>query len=420
MVHTWVMVDDQKTGAVARFSLVSLVTFSVALVAAGGLLGYVLQRPAAAKTPSDGARASTTNPDAAPAVIPAWGELVTSDIELEAPEEYVAYELKNIRPPQWQFPGLDLGQVRGLLGTCGLTPEQIARGMAPGALTTAGAVTLIRPDDELVLSLAPDSRRRLYRELGQLPGNELMQYPYIYPTGAGCLRQNKLGREVNGMIRKLLYPRGDNQCFSDINTVMGHVTNPADRLKLLMLLSRQPAVEASLRIRPNTDVEKVLGYWGKGARLKDLRPLLESMTRVPDGGQLSLLHLLPPFARQRLHTFPMPAQPGDPNMDCHWSALNFFNETPDNRLGDPGVAVGYIQANYYPIAEPTSYGDLICFADDKGRAFHSAVYLAGDLVFTKNGNNMAQPWKLARLGSLKAYYELDVPTRMYAWRRKNM
>ena len=45
-----------------------------------------------------------------------------------------------------------------------------------------------------------------------------------------------------------------------------------------------------------------------------------------------ILREMPPFARERLYTSPMPTKPGDLKMDCHWTALNFFNETPDARL----------------------------------------------------------------------------------------
>jgi hypothetical protein len=178
---------------------------------------------------------------------------------------------------------------------------------------------------------------------------------------------------------------------------------------------------AGVRIRPDTDIEKLLGYWAwpGGIRVKDVQPLLESQKDVPDG-RVGLVYLLPQFARQRLYTFPMPSRPGDPAMDCHWSTMNFFNDTPDDHFTDPAYTVKYLQANYYQIANPTKYGDIILFLDgESNNAIHSAVYLCDDLVFTKNGNNMAQPWMLMHLKDLTTKYESDGPGRMVVYRNRN-
>lgn len=100
--------------------------------------------------------------------------------------------------------------------------------------------------------------------------------------------------------------------------------------------------------------------------------------------------------------------------------MNFFNEVPDDRFTDPAYTVKYLEANYYQIANPTKYGDIILFLDgDSNNAIHSAVYLADDIVFTKNGNNMAQPWMLMHLKDLTMKYESDGPGRMLIYRNRS-
>ena len=84
---------------------------------------------------------------------------------------------------------------------------------------------------------------------------------------------------------------------------------------------RVRGVMASVRLRPDTDTDKLLGYWAwpGGIRIKDVAPLIESLKHTTDG-RIGLVYLLPQFvARQRLYTFPMPSRPGDAAMDCHWS-----------------------------------------------------------------------------------------------------
>jgi hypothetical protein len=57
--------------------------------------------------------------------------------------------------------------------------------------------------------------------------------------------------------------------------------------------------------------------------------------------------------------------------------------------------------------------------DKNGNSIHSAVYLADDIVFTKNGNNYAQPWMLMHLKDLLAEYSRDSAPEIIVYRNKN-
>jgi hypothetical protein len=65
------------------------------------------------------------------------------------------------------------------------------------------------------------------------------------------------------------------------------------------------------------------------------------------------------------------------------------------------------------------YGDLILFLDDNQTIAHSAVYVADDLVFTKNGNSFVQPWKIMRMKDLVNVYALAVPTQILYYRNRH-
>ena len=107
-------------------------------------------------------------------------------------------------------------------------------------------------------------------------------------------------------------------------------------------------------------------------------------------------------------------------MDCHWSTMNFFNETPDDRFSDTAFTSKYIGDHYYQIAQPSAYGDRIFLIDANGAAIHSGVFIADDIIFTKNGNNYAQPWMLMRLKDLLARYGTsDVAPRVVVYRNKD-
>jgi hypothetical protein len=411
-------------GTLIRFSLAGFIVFSVSLLVIASGLAYWLitsrvSLPGAGLIGS--VRAQT--PASSPASAAPWGELVTYNIELERPTEYVAYETSSNQPPAWVFTGMSHGQVRNTLLASGLTAEQAQRALAPDRFTATSSNVTVNPDDDLVLELRPEVRATLYRELSAFPENHYMKFPFFFTdkTLETLTTEKRLDGPALALVKQLLYPRDRAHCFSDFELVMRRLASENERIKLVQALSRQSAVLARLKVSPDTDVDKILGYWSAAhrARFTDVRPLIESVKRLPEGGTLSLLYLLPQFARQRLYTFPQPPKPGEPRMDCHWSTMNFFNETPDNRFNNSGFAANYLTENYYPIAKPTAYGDLIFLVDRKNSALHSAVYIADDIVFTKNGDNYMQPWMLMRLKDLLGLYATDPAPRMLIYRNRS-
>ncbi|MFO1514612.1 MAG: hypothetical protein U1F83_17160, partial [Verrucomicrobiota bacterium] len=349
-----------REGFSVRFNLASLAVFSMALIVAAGGLAFILTHSLVVKanTPT-----TTFFPpprsenDPAPAITPAWGELITYDIEIENPDEYMATDYDTNRVPMWILDHSTVERAKETLLACGLATDQVARALSPSAVTVTATNIVIRPEIELVLALSVEARGKLYALLARSPANPHMYYPACFPAKSFDLAmyESHVSPEVVAMIKPLLYQRGEAQYFSDFEVVMRRVPSIEERLLLLKALNRQPGVLARMRIRPTTDVDKLLGYWTQspGVRAKDLRPLVDSLKRLPDGGTVSLVYFLPPFARERLYTFPMPPRAGEPAMDCHWSSLNFFSDQPEDRFGDPSYAGAYLSKNYYPVQKPS-------------------------------------------------------------------
>jgi hypothetical protein len=412
--------QQSESGVVLHVNLLGAVVFSVALVLAAAMVTYGVTRS------GHGQRVSATEVDLgnppAPAQVSPWGELSLRDIKIKPPEEYLAFELQHITPPAWNFNGTSVDRVKQVMLASGLTAEQVNSTLVSSKVTISANTVTVKPDNALVASLSPQTRAKLYHELGRNAGNEHMKFPFCYSPGEfeETFAAEKISPSTTALVKKLMYSRGDLQCFSDYELVLLQIPDKDEQMRLLSVLSGQSAVMAGVRIRPETDLDKLLGYWAwpGGMRAKDVEPLLESLKSVPDG-RIGLVYLLPQFARQRLYTFPMPSRAGDPAMDCHWSTMNFFNETPDDRFTDPAYTVKYLEANYYQIAKPTKYGDIVLFLEgESNNAIHSAVYLCDDIVFTKNGNNMTQPWMLMHLKDLATKYESDGPGRMLVYRNR--
>ena len=407
-------------GNVFRFTLAGLILFSLALIAGASALTYklaVVSHPKLAETfaidPSDKTRSVHVGP---------WGELVTRDISIERPAEYLTDEVTNPEPEVWTFKGLKPDAIKALLVNNGLTAARAAAATAPEVCTETSFGTQITPSADFLFSLNPATRGKLYHALSGLGINTYIDFPYIFPGGTieSIYADARLHPDDVAMLKRLVYPNGTAQQLGDYQLLLNQIPTVERRVALTLALSRQSAVFAGLAIKPDTDIDKLASYWGNmpNVRITDIRPIFESLKRLPEGGNLSLLYLLPKFARDRLYTFPLPPQAGEPTMDCHWTTFNFSNETPDNRFNDPTFAVQYIQKNYYPIAAPSIYGDVLLLINNRGEVKHSAVYLADDIVFTKNGNNYRQPWMLMRISDLLATYPNNPPMQAIYMRQK--
>jgi hypothetical protein len=166
-----------------------------------------------------------------------------------------------------------------------------------------------------------------------------------------------------------------------------------------------------LRVTADTDATALTAYWKGIWRAKDIQPMLESLTEteVPGGVTMDIAQLLPQFARKRLNTYPMP-DPSTPATDCYWTAMNFFRDPPDDRYYNSEVWQSELTTNYTVVTQP-AFGDVILFLRPDNLPIHAAVYIADDVVFTKNGGNDRQPWVLMKWDDLLARYPQDVALR---------
>jgi len=356
----------------------------------------------------------------------AWGDLQEWDIRLEQPLEYAGFERVTSTGPFWSFGTLSPQAVHDLLVNCGCSDAQ-ATGFLNSRIQGTGGVLILKPDSDAALSLSPEVRSKLYLALSQNPANRFQATPYFIPNGDVDAMFNdghEADRRAASLVKKLLYVRNGFTYFSDPELVIKELKTDSLRSDFLKTLTSQKAVLARLLIRRNSDIDKPLNYWAlslHGVLMKDLRPLMEAEQRLPEGGSLSLVYLLPPLARDRLFSTPLPPKDGDSMLpDCHWTALNFFSATPDPRMSDNDFASKYITENFYEISAPGVAGDLVLLLNQANRVVHSSVYLADDLVFTKNGSNYAQPWILMRIKDMVGNFSALEPMKVAYFRRKGI
>ena len=337
----------------------------------------------------------------------AWGRLSVHDLAI-APVDVIAPG----RPGQrldttWVFESYAPEKLRELFGSLHASGEAAGWLLDEQAWEIKPGAIVVHPPDEVVLALEPGDRARLYDVLGSMPANEAHFQPWTMKTAmfADRIESAKMGEEARGLLRRLAYVRGGRTFFSDVPVLLNGVADPEQQQLAMRLLNSASTYQVHLVIPPEADTEAMAAYWGYRGRRKDLKPILESLAQLPGGGELDIAHLLPAFARQRIYLYPSSILARDGvRRDCHWTSLNFFSLVPDDRFGNSEEATRYILANYGRTSETPRFGDLVLLTQPDGDCIHSAVYLAGGLAFTKNGEGLGQPWIIMDVEELRELY----------------
>jgi len=100
-------------------------------------------------------------------------------------------------------------------------------------------------------------------------------------------------------------------------------------------------------------------------------------------------------------------------------SLNFFKDVPDERFADIDIVKQTLLKDYYPVPGELTLGDILVLIRPDGVVVHSCVYIADNIVFTKNGPSFSVPWVLASLDAVVAFYSLGPPLEIRRYRLKD-
>jgi len=221
----------------------------------------------------------------------------------------------------------------------------------------------------------------------------------------------------------MTYYRNGLMNFADVPFLISHAKSQEEARTLHLHSSRVRTMVVRLGLKNITNLEELMGYWttGLGLRRKQIEPLIESGIETPGVAGLDLGHLLPPLARKLLFTYPDLSMVVEGKLpDCHWTALNFFNYNPQTLYLEEVFAASGLLTDFDMIESNYKFGDLLVFVSAEMSAFHSCVYLAADIVYTKNGRSLFAPWIVLHLSDvMKLYSEGDgKPLRVQGFRKK--
>ena len=339
---------------------------------------------------------------------------------MEEPKELLPDTSQPLAPPRWFFEKYSAKGLAEFFQSCHLRPEQSALLMDRKSWEETADGIFVSPPPDVVLELKRGARQRIYSVLAESEMNSSQRDPFRFQPDAfeEWAAGTGLKQEQIDLLSRLTYMQGGSLCFCD-GPIVQRLFPPDDFRTLVNALYGERTFFMRLVINSQTDIDGLIKYWGKGGRAHALRPLFESMAKVPGGTSINISYVLPIFARARLYTFANDStDPALTKENCFWTAMNFFNDKPDPQFFSAKNTKRVLDTDYYKTQSAPAYGDLLLLSDSAGQPIHLCVYLADDVVFTKNGGDYMQPWVLMKIPDMLAYYNAKEPAQVTVYRSK--
>ncbi len=353
-----------------------------------------------------------------------WGDLEYYYTYLEAPSHIM--ELINTPSPRtvWTFPDKDAPQLKEFLLTSGLPVDQVQSILQDSIPFQKRPPFLLYPSSKIIESMPPATRQAIYTELRKWPQNKTYRQPIIIESGniREWFSGSDLSVETIALIEKLAFKIGNSTVFSDIPTVLSYLHHDYEDRAFMKALTRTRSLILHLKITEDSDIEALKDYWSAGSRYKDIFPLLESAasSTIASGEQiLDAAHIIPPTPRKYLYTFPTLSLGIDGTFpDGFWTSLNFFNYLPDEQFDNVKNVMAYARENFLPASPPYKYGDMLLLIDPvANKSIHACIYIADDIVYTKNGRSILQPFMFMKMSDLLTRFSGELSPTVEAWRK---
>lgn len=342
-----------------------------------------------------------------------WGELSCAPFTIAAPEEALPVRALAAKRTHWYFPNATESDIRVLLANADVPAPMRDALLEPDVLRTGEDGGDVTPSLAWLLALPTKARQGLYHRLAEIPA-DAGALTYLHKdTLDERFEGSGLAPQTLETFHKLCCEEGDYFVFTGLETMLAEMPAYDEKVRFLKALTRQKTLFLQLHVGPETDIDAMVRYWGKGAGTTDVRTKLQSLAKVKGGAWIGLPLLLPPLPLSQIYSYPLVRENGvaglPPTHDCHWTSLNFFRLTPDPAFSDPKVVLEQFQKEYCTAPGDPEYGDVVLLMKPDGTLVHSAIYLADDIVYTKNGSTVVHPWMLSTTADLLKRYSFNLP-----------
>ena len=353
-----------------------------------------------------------------------WGQLEYAPIVIAPPLEYAAETSDDFSTPVvWHFPGLGSKGLSSLFRRIGL-PAALAAELESMSRSNASLGGMsIHPPAKFVLGLSRQSRLKLYAALCDYMqnGDQQKQFAFRGTSPNLWFSGSKVSPATRALVEPLIYQRRGFMYFADLRSIVDKLKSRNELLNLVKTLSREATFIVHLKVSAESDIESLIEYWGRGGRTGEIRPIIESLAQHGEDQVVDIMHLLPQLPRQLLYTYQSYSDADiRRRRDCHWTSINFFMDTPDDRFCDPKEVIAALRKDYRQIQGDLLLGDIALVLDANEMSVHSGVYIADDIFFHRCGPGASAAWTLALGEDLLNYYPRSQRCTIRYYRRKDL
>ncbi|MFT5471109.1 MAG: hypothetical protein ACI8UO_006242 [Verrucomicrobiales bacterium] len=332
-----------------------------------------------------------------------WGQLEFYETILEPPTHLLWPSLFE-EEIVWQFTEKSQEEVQQLLIGFEIDDEWIKalETRAQWRKTETG-ITVVPPHD-LVVELEKAPREKLYRHIWNNGFRDR-----CFPIEVGEFRsldRRPIPEDFIRFIEARSLDVDGKQHSCEIPILTRRLATQAQKTEFIRALARTRGLMVRLKIDDKTNLDEVANYWSLDGHRSDVLSILKGVRRAPGVESIDIVQLLPPTPRKYLNTYPQTEEMIRQDLpDCYWASFNFFNHYPRPRLLDTMFLPYHLDHGYELTQDTPRFGDvLLWFENGTGEFIHSCVYIADDIVFTKNGISQINPWILMREADMLSRY----------------
>jgi hypothetical protein len=340
-----------------------------------------------------------------------WGDVEYLPITIAPPRKLLRVQAIEDQAVHWYFPRATQADFAGLLTQLDLSDDVRNRMLSPKVLSVHPQGIRIDPPCELVRDLGVPARKKLYEIMANHTENNPQRWEFLTDYTNSFSRFG-VTRATASVLNDVSIEHGRHMVTYSMTCVLAQIEDDEEKTGLIKALSQQNSMLVRIRVGPKTDVAALAAYWGKGMWTTDVEAILESIKQRPDGGVVNILEMLPPIPAALMHSYPAPHNfMAGPEVikNCSWTAFNFFRDTPRPEYSSEDFVLQTLAEDYYPVLSDPRYGDIAVFLTPERTMRHVAVYLAGNLFYTKNGNNPWHPWVYSTTEDLLENFSFGLP-----------
>jgi hypothetical protein len=323
-----------------------------------------------------------------------WGNIEFLPITIAPPRKLLRVQGIEEHGVRWYFTGATKAAFSGLLDELNVSNDLKKSLTAPAVLSEHPQGVRLEPTCEMVRALGEKPLRRFYEILANEQENNPDRWEFLTAFTKSVVKYGG-SRAAVSVLEDVSIEYGRFTVTYAMSCVLAGIDDPEEKVGLIKALSQQNSMLVRIRVTPETNVEELAAYWGRGMWTTDVEAIIESVKQRPDGGVINIMEVLPPLPGSLLHSYPTPHNfMTGPEVikNCSWTAFNFFRDTPRPEFADENVVLTTLAEDYLPVLSDPRYGDIAVFLTPERTMRHVAVYLADNLYFTKNGNNPWHPW----------------------------